>query len=550
MLTPNSNDRRQGTARSREPLIRPEFLPLSLARAVWKGKLIVVGIAIIVAAAAYLYVSRIPAVYYSEALIAVNSPNVPERYVSSTVNSDAQGRLAILSQEMLNGDRIALLMRELKMIPAGGNTVVPEMAVDAVRLNIKITPDRPVNDRLTAFRVGYQGPDRKQVTLVANYLAKSFVNENMRLRETQAEGTQEFMGSQLKEAKRNLDNLESALTQYKMQHAGELPEQQNSLIGRMGGYQAEYQANTEAVTRARESRIILENSLALAEERFNALNAVAIAEASAAQSPSGSPKKAALEPPLPIVTPPDPEVQKLEIQLADLRLRYSDEHPDVRRMRATLARMREAKAANPPPPAPRPAATASVIEKVEAEPARGRAHSVDPVELTKARDRIATLQAQLTAADKDLQMRLAEQERIRQEMNDVQAKVSRLPIREQEMARVSRDYEISKMNYQSLMGKKLSAEMATDLEHGQKSERFSIIEPAKVPTQPLRPNRRLFYLMGAVAGLLLGIVTAIGLELNRGVLLGEWELPSNTLVIGHVPDIRIATVIAGSNKPA
>jgi polysaccharide biosynthesis transport protein len=92
--------------------------------------------------------------------------------------------------------------------------------------------------------------------------------------------------------------------------------------------------------------------------------------------------------------------------------------------------------------------------------------------------------------------------------------------------------------------------MATDLEHGQKSERFSIIEPAKVPTQPIRPNRRLFYLMGAVAGLLLGIVTAIGLELNRGVLLGEWELPSNTLVIGHVPDIRIATVIAGSNKPA
>ncbi len=540
MLTPNGTDRRVGGARSKEPLIRPEFLPLSIARSIWKGKLIAVAVAAFVTVGTYVYVSKMPAVYSAEALIVVDSPRIPEKYVSSTVNADTQGRLAALSQQILSSERLAQLIRDLKIVPGGSGTVVPESAVDAVRANIKVTPDR-TTDRLTAFRVGFQGPDRRSVAQVANYLAKFFVDENMKSREMQAEGTREFMDSQLIEAKRNLDDLEAALTRYKMRHAGELPEQQNTLIGTLGRYQAEYQANTEAGTRARESKIILENSLALAEERMNALSAVSPDAGS--QRPSNITKNAAAALPSSPPAVPNPEVQKLEDQLSGLRLRYSEDHPDVRRLRSTLARLKEVESANPP--LTRQSVAPTVLEKAEAEPMRRPGRTVDPTEIGKARERVATLRAQITAADKDLQMRLAEQERIRRDMNDVQGRVSRLPIREQEMARVTRDYEISKANYQSLLGKKLSAEMATDLERRQKSERFSVADPAKTPLQPIRPNRRLLYIGGALLGVALGIVASLGRELQRGVLLGEWEFPADTVVIGYLPDIHVRATAAG-----
>jgi capsular polysaccharide biosynthesis protein len=100
------------------------------------------------------------------------------------------------------------------------------------------------------------------------------------------------------------------------------------------------------------------------------------------------------------------------------------------------------------------------------------------------------------------------------------------------------------------MGKKLAAEMATDLERRQKSQRFTIIEPARIPERPIKPNRRSMLLMGSVMGLGVGLVLAIGNEARRNVLLGDWELPANTPVLGHLPRIVLGKEkhSAGSSK--
>ena len=116
---------------------------------------------------------------------------------------------------------------------------------------------------------------------------------------------------------------------------------------------------------------------------------------------------------------------------------------------------------------------------------------------------------------------------------------NRLPLRELEMGQLMRDYEITKANYQSLFSKKLSAEMGTDLERRQKSERFTVIEPARIPAAPIKPNRRLLNVMGCGLGLLFGLVIAFGNELRRNVLLGAWELPADTVVLGVLPNIGI-----------
>lgn len=520
-----------------DPFVRPEFLPLSIIRAIWKRKFTAIAVAAVATGGAWYYISKMPALFYSEALVLVDSQKIPDKYVPSLLPQDSKERLAVLSQQILTSDRLKQLIVELKLFPGVQASKVSDVAVDTVRSNIVINPEH--GDRLTAFRVGYSGPDRDMVANVANRLASFFVEENMKERESLAVGTTEFLDSQLKLAKMNLEELETAMSRYKVQHYGQLPEQQNALIGALGRLQAEMQANTEAISRATETRTVLENSLGLAQDRLAMVLRAAKDREEKRQAAAGA--EAANNSRLaPVIEAPpraeDAEIEKLEQQLATYRMRYSETHPDVTRTKALIARLRAALPPQPPPPPVR----AGVDRKALA--GKGPelpSAAMEPAEVAQARERVAALEAQIAANTKELESRNADQERIRRDMEAVQTRINQLPLREQEIARIMRDYDISKGNYQSLLAKKMAAEMTTDLERRQKSERFTIVDPARRPLSPIKPNRKMLRFAGLGFGVLLGLAAAFAMELRRGVLLGEWELPPNTVVLGILPKISI-----------
>jgi hypothetical protein len=99
-----------------------------------------------------------------------------------------------------------------------------------------------------------------------------------------------------------------------------------------------------------------------------------------------------------------------------------------------------------------------------------------------------------------------------------------------------------------LLDKELSAEMSTDMERRQKSERFEVLDPGRVPEKPVKPNRPLFYALSWVGALAIGLAFGFGREFKQDVLLGEWELPQDLLVLGRLPYIKIA--LTDESKPA
>jgi hypothetical protein len=125
------------------------------------------------------------------------------------------------------------------------------------------------------------------------------------------------------------------------------------------------------------------------------------------------------------------------------------------------------------------------------------------------------------------------------DIGSYQSRLERLPIREQEMAAVSRDYEITKANYRALLDKKISAGMATEMERRQKSERFTMLDPARVPEKPFKPNRHVLTAVTCFAGFGLAAALAFGRELKKGFLLGEWELPAGIPILCRVPWIEL-----------
>src|SRR5262249_52976291 len=131
-------------------------------------------------------------------------------------------------------------------------------------------------------------------------------------------------------------------------------------------------------------------------------------------------------------------------------------------------------------------------------------------EAEQLKERMASLQVQSKVSEEEIQNRAAERTKILAQMNEYQGQLKRLPIREQEMAGLTRDYEISKANYRTLLDKKLSADMATEMERRQKAERFTVLDPALVPDKPVKPKRKVLMVVASLAGFAFGIAVAIG----------------------------------------
>jgi uncharacterized protein involved in exopolysaccharide biosynthesis len=105
-------------------------------------------------------------------------------------------------------------------------------------------------------------------------------------------------------------------------------------------------------------------------------------------------------------------------------------------------------------------------------------------DLLQQRERIAGLRTELGLASRELDLERPSARHSQFKIAALQARMDTLPVREQELTALSRDYEIAKANYKSLLDKRIAADMATDLERRQQGERFTMIDPAQPPAKP------------------------------------------------------------------
>jgi hypothetical protein len=245
---------------------------------------------------------------------------------------------------------------------------------------------------------------------------------------------------------------------------------------------------------------------------------------------------------VPDALPPQKPSEILEAQLAMLKVHYSDDYPEVRRVTGLLERAREAEknmaVAAPKPPRPEmPGQTSAPIPPVAPSGLTPQASA----SLVTNRERVDSLKYQIGTADKEIAGMEKDRQTILRELNTMQARIEKLPVREQQLASVTRDYETTKAAYKSLLDKKLSADVATDMEKRQKAERFVMLETARIPEKPVKPKRAALDAGGFLLSLAIAISLAIGLEFRKGAVVGEWEFPASVEILGRVPTITITS---------
>src|SRR6266849_10489947 len=176
---------------------RPEFLPISVIRALWKHKPVVFVTTVLLSSIAMVVIRKLPPVYRAEAMILVENQKIS--YFASTVISTVEDRLEAMRREILSDRHVGKIVGDFGLYRELKNPSVNDL-VTLMRADTEVTLDRSwSNLRTGSFRVAFMGSGPRTVAGVANRIASLFVEENTRLREVQAMGTSDFIETKLAE---------------------------------------------------------------------------------------------------------------------------------------------------------------------------------------------------------------------------------------------------------------------------------------------------------------------------------------------------------------
>jgi polysaccharide chain length determinant protein (PEP-CTERM system associated) len=436
----------------------------------------------------------LPNRYKSEATILVEHQRVPERYVTPNMNYDIRETLLVMTEAILSRTRLLQIIDEFGLYQDQRKRLAPQEVVDLMRPNITIEPmGKGTQSRdLDAFKISFTGADPRLAQAVTSRLTTLFIEENLRSREELSAGTTSFLGGQLETAAVELKRQGSRVRDFKMRYLGELPEQQQGNLEILTGLHMQLQNTMTALGRAREQQVYLESLLS----QYQDLTPTAApAPGTAGASPTETIRA---------------ELTRLKNQRADLLARYTDRYPDVVKLDEQIKQSEALLAA-----------ATKAAEAANGGAVKERSNSPD----SAARDATtAQVKSQLEANRLEIQNAMADQKQIESRIADYQRRLNMTPVREQELADILRDYNLSKQNYDDLLNKKTQSELATSLERHQQGQQFRIIDPPSLPTKPSNPDHVQISLGGLLAGIAVGVALAFLAEVRDHSLRDEKEL--------------------------
>lgn len=473
-----------------------------VVRIAWRRKWWAILPAIVIATSVAVWVRTLPNRYHSETLVLVVPQRVPESYVRSTITTRIEDRLQSITQQILSRTRLERIIQDFNLYVPERRTAIMEDVVERMRKEIEVQVVKG-----DAFRIGFTATDPRTAMRVTERLASLFIEENLRDREVLAEGTSQFLGAQLEEARRRLVENEKRLEQYRIQHATDLPTQLEANIQGQHNIEMQLQALLESVNRDRDRRLALERMLADAgtPEAVGALSAPGQATISADGVPSGATSAE--------------QLLAAQAALRALQLRLKPSHPDVARLARLVTDLQKK-------------ADAEALAK----PVSTGPPPSSPAEIAR-RNRLADTKAEFDKLDRQIAQQQDDERRLRGLLGEYQKRIEAAPKRQSELIELTRDYETFQASYTSLLAKKEDSNVSANLERRQIGEQFKILDAAQMPERPSSPNRPRLLGLGLMAGLGFGTALVALLEYLDKRLKSEADVKAalNLMVLATVP---------------
>ena len=451
-----------------------KYLDLLLQR--WK---LIVGcllVAVTVGLALYLHM---PKLYRSSVLLSYEQQQInPGRMAPEREGQRLRDTVSTLSELVMSRNNLEQLIVQFDLYPEVRQKLPIEDVIEAMRKNITITP----SSRGDTFTVVFQGAQQDKVMKVTNALGAKFIEENLKYREERATETSKYTEDELNLAKVVLDKKEQAMRDYKLKYYNEMPEQRQSNLTRLSSLHEQYQGMQDSIQDLERTRVMAQEQIALRKRLGNALSGGGQADLANETQTSGRP------------VGKYEQLQQLKRYLDGLLNKYTEKHPEVRRTRQLIAKL-EADLKSAPPSE----------QSMNGSKDNGVRQSPQDPEIQQ-------LQFQVKQIDLNIKNLKKDQEKIKGEIGRYEKWIEATPIREAEWNALTRDYNELRRHYDYLVAQNLQAGSVEHLERKQKGSKFKIIDPARFPDKPFKPDFKKMLLLALGLGGGVGVGLTFGLD--------------------------------------
>ena len=403
----------------------------------------------------------LPAKYRTEALLLVESEQIPDSLASSTVRTGAVEELQIIEQRLMAratlleiANRVAIY----KDTPDLDATAI----VDDMRARTVIISSA-ARDEATTVTVFFEGKTAEQALQVTNELVTWILRENVEMRTGIATQTLEFFKQETTRLGTDLDRQEAELLAFRTANQDSLPD---SIAYR----RARQTALQERVLQLqREAGALFERRVRLAGLYERTGRTETITE---------------------VLTIEQRQLQALQTELSTALLTYSPQSPQVRLLQGRVGALTKIVAGQP-------------TEKTAEEEVKP-----DPSLFMLQQDEI----------DGQLAYIAEEQTRLEQEIEELRVSISATPANAAHLSELERDNAITRGQYGAAVGHLAEAQTGERIEVLSKGKRITVIEQAVLPQGPASPNRKLIAAGSLFGGMMLGLGLVALLELlNRSI---------------------------------
>jgi polysaccharide chain length determinant protein (PEP-CTERM system associated) len=451
-----------------------------------------------VAAALFL-----PPVYKSSATILIEEPDVSREFGKPAAPGYAEQRIEQITQRMMSLSRLSEIIQQNDLYSELREKLDIEAIAKKMRKDTSFEPvkaemmDRRglTAEKTIAFTLSFVGGDPEQVQHIADILVSLFLEENLMNRVKQADDTTEFLESELARLRADLAAQEAKLADYRLQHINELPELLMSNTANITNIERNLQTMTQQLRGLREREVYYQSQLAGLKPHADKEEEIAT-------------KK---------------RLEDLKVELVAMSQRLSDEHPDVRKTRTEIAQLEKKLA-------------------IATDRTKSSGPPDNPV--------YVTLSAQLAGARSEIQSIQRQIEQQTAEATEIRRRIAATPKVEEEYGAMVANRNNIQAKINDLTRKLIDSQVARGLEREQKGDRFTLIEPPRVPKDPFKPNRPAIMLISLVLGIGAGVGMAALREFTDDAVHSAEKLESETKlpVLVGIPVIVTAEDIAAATR--
>ena len=449
---------------------------LNFLKAIGKYRWHAVAITWVVALIGWVVVLRLPNQYEASARVYVDTQSILKPLLSSMTsvpNLDQQ--VNFMRRTLISRPNVEHLMRMVDLDVKAKDTKEHDKIVDDLMQQIKVSG----TERDDIYTITYMSDNPKLGKDVVSSLLSIFMEGSLGGKKQDSEKAVQFIDDQIKTYEEKLAAAENSLKEFKIKNMGMLPRENG------GDFGGQLMQATDQLTQAK-----LE--LAEAEQARNAIR----------HQINGDPVKPGTKVIDPALIDPELEARIAATQknLDNLRLQYTEQHPDVIANRRLLDQLLAQKA----------------------DLGKHKKRSLDPG---------ASYSPMLQQLNVALSQAEARVESMRARVVEYEGRVARLrnqsavaPEIEAQLAQLNRDYQVNRENYQKLVERRESARLSGDLSSATDMLQFRVIDPPTVPNRPTGPNRVRLFSLVFVGALIAGLAVAFLMSQLRPTFLSQSAL--------------------------